>query len=147
MAKKSSQKKISAEDILADHSPEIRTLAENLRRIIRETVPSAAEKAYPTWHGVGYHHPECGYFCAIFPQENNVRLGFEFGVLLPDPDGLLQGDGSQVRYVILEPDRKIPLKGIQILLHHAINLPASRETKLALIRSSAKPVLGKDRDQ
>ena len=58
------------------------------------TTPEAVEKAYPSWHGIGYRLPESGYFCGICPLADSVKLGFEFGVLLPDPQGLLEGQGS-----------------------------------------------------
>src|SRR5687768_10871958 len=87
--------------ILARHTPAIRALAERLRALVRRTVPEAAERANAGWHSLSYHHPSAGYFCGIFPQADDVLLAFEFGVLLPDPDGLLEGEGKQVRYVRL----------------------------------------------
>ena len=130
---------MSPEDILAEHTPEVRALAERLRQLIRETVPEASEAAYPVWHGIGYRHPETGYFCAIFPLEDEVKLGFEFGVLLPDPAGLLQGNGRQVRYVHLRGPKDIRVRPLKALLRAAANLPGDRATKLALIRAGAKP--------
>jgi hypothetical protein len=131
---------IKPEDILAEHTPEVRALAESLRQLIRETVPNAIELAYPVWHGIGYRHAECGYFCGIFPQKRGVKLGFEFGVLLPDPNGLLEGDGKQVKYVNIKISKDIQVGAIKKLLVLAISLPASREVKMDLVRASAKPV-------
>jgi hypothetical protein len=62
------------EDILADHSPNVRKLAERLRILIRETVPEASEVAYPGWHAIGYRHPRSGYFCGIFPSAARLKL-------------------------------------------------------------------------
>lgn len=133
---------IRPEDILAEHTSEVRSLAESLRKLIRETVPDAIELAYPVWHGIGYRHPESGYFCAIFPQKDSVKLGFEFGVLLPDPDGLLEGTGRQVRYVNIQDSKDIRAGGIRKLLLAAISLPENREVKISLVKASAKPVQG-----
>jgi len=130
---------LAPEDILAEHTPEVRALAERLRLLIRETIPEASEAAYPVWHGIGYRHPEIGYFCAIFPLEHEVKLGFEFGVLLPDPTGLLQGQGRQVRYVHIVSEKDIRVRPLRALLRAAANLPGDRATKLALIRGGAKP--------
>ena len=129
----------SPEVILAGHAPEVRRLAERLRTLIRETVPDAFETAYPGWHGIGYRHPESGYFCAIFPQPAGVRLAFEWGVLLPDPHGLLGGTGKQVRYVEINQDEDLRETAIRDLLLAAVDLPGDRAFKLALIRQSAKP--------
>jgi hypothetical protein len=99
--------RLTPEHILTGHTPEVRELCEALRSLVRAEVPEASEVAYPSWHGIGYHHPTCGYFCAIFPVNDYVKLGFEFGVLLPDPDGLLTGDGKQIRYVNLRQQADI----------------------------------------
>lgn len=45
---------VKPEQILEGHTPQIRALAERLRRIILETVPDAVEAAYPVWRGIGY---------------------------------------------------------------------------------------------
>jgi hypothetical protein len=128
------------EAILVEHGPGVRELAEALRRLIRQTVPEVIETAYPGWHGIGYRHPASGYFCGIFPGAAEVKLGFEFGALLPDPDGLLEGSGKQVRYVTIREGRAIPVEGIQSLLRAALDLPAEKQVKLELIRAAAKPI-------
>lgn len=132
-------KKVGPETILGEFYPEVRQLAEIIRNFILQVVPQADEKAYPTWRGIGYRHPEMGYFCGIFPQEDGIRLGFEFGVLLPDPLGLLEGNGKQVRYVHLETGGDIPWQAIHDLLEAAINLPSKREVRLWLVENAARP--------
>ena len=115
---------ISPEFILAGHTPRVRALAERLRKLIRQSVPAATETAYPVWHGIGYRHLESGYFCAIFPQEEMIKLGFEYGVMLPDPEGLLEGTGKQVRYVYIRGMSDIRIRPIKRLLLAAIDLRA-----------------------
>lgn len=126
---------LTPEHILTGHTPEVRELCERLRSLIRATAPEASEKAYPIWHGIGYSHPQSGYFCAIFPQQDYVKLGFEFGVLLPDPEGLLQGDGKQVRYIYVRQPEDISAEAIQEFIYAALNLPAEREAKLWMIKN------------
>ena len=125
--------------ILADAAPGIRPLAERLRSLVRETVPEAIETPYPGWHAIGYRHPESGYFAGIFPETGRVRLAFEWGVLLPDPLGLLGGTGKQVRYVDVYDGGELRETVIRDLLLAAASLPADRSIKLALVRQSAKP--------
>lgn len=103
-------------EIIAGCSPEMIDLTEALRRFIRQTIPSAQELMYRGWKGIGYHHPESGYFCALFPRPEQVNLGFEWGVDLPDPQQLLQGTGKRLRYVVLTPDQPIPYDAIRDLL-------------------------------
>ncbi|MFY9270127.1 MAG: DUF1801 domain-containing protein [Candidatus Manganitrophaceae bacterium] len=118
-----------SEQILEGHTPQIRALAERLRRLVIETVPNAVETAYPVWHGIGYRHLESGYFCGIFPHKNGVKLGFEYGVFLPDPEGLLQGSGKQVRYIVIKEKKEIRVGAIKRLIRAAIRLPSGRKAK------------------
>lgn len=98
----------------------MQALAARLRDLVRATVPDAREKVYPVWHGIGYRHPECGYFCGIFPQENSMRLLFERGALLPDPDGLLEGTGKQTRYVDIRRQQDVRVRPIKRLIRAAL---------------------------
>ncbi len=139
MPKAKSGSTTSVEDILADHTPPVRLLVERLRGIIRQTVPEATEAAHPVWHSIGYRHPRGGYFCGIFPFQDRVDLAFEFGVLLPDPDRLLEGDGKQVRYLRIKDENDIREPALKALLQAAIDLPERRDVKLGLVRLRAKP--------
>lgn len=139
MAKSKSSLKFSVEDLLVDFPPQVRELVQVLRRLILEVVPNASETAQPSWRSLNYRHPESGYFCGIFPQQDMVRLAFEFGALLPDPENLLTGEGRQVRYLDLQDKEAIPVERLKEFLLAALALPSQREVKLALIRSGAKP--------
>ena len=140
MAKSKSKIVVSVESILADHQPEIRELVEHLRVVIRRTVPEATETAHAVWHSIGYTHPRGGYFCGIFPLRERIDLAFEFGVLLSDPDRLLEGNGKQVRYLRYRKTGDIDEAVLVRFLKAAIDLPERRDVKLALVRSAAKPV-------
>ncbi|OGO34522.1 MAG: hypothetical protein A2W35_05850 [Chloroflexi bacterium RBG_16_57_11] len=126
---------LTPEHILTGHTPEVRELSETLRKLVKAEVPEAIEVAYPSWHGIGYHHPICGYFCAIFPVTDYVKLGFEYGILLPDPEGLLTGDGKQVRYVNIWQRAEIREKAIAGLIQGALSLPPERDAKLWMIKN------------
>lgn len=92
---KATKPSLTIADLLADYPPAVQALTAELRHLIHSTVPVATEAVYPGWQAIGYTHPTCGYFCALFPQASGVNLALEFGVLLPDPEELLQGDGKQ----------------------------------------------------
>ena len=64
-----------------------------------------------------------------------MKLGFEFGVLLNDPDGVLEGMGQQVRYVVIKEGQAIPEGAIKQLLEAAVGLPHQRGVKLGLVRN------------
>lgn len=95
---------LAAADLLVDHQRPVLATALWLRRLVQDAVRDAVEVVYPGWHGLGYRHPEAGYFCAVFPRVADVRLSFEHGTLLADPHRLLRGSGRQVRHVeVLRP--------------------------------------------
>ncbi len=51
---------MTPDDILVDHSPIVRAIAGELRRLIHDTVEDMSERAYPGWHAVGFRHPRAG---------------------------------------------------------------------------------------
>jgi len=113
---------VSPDVILQAFEPAVARSAGELRRLVRETIPTATEHGYPGWRAIGYRDPQAGYFCGIFPQIASVRLIFEHGIRLDDPDGVLQGAGRQVRFIEITPDEVIPEQAIRRLLRAAIRL-------------------------
>jgi hypothetical protein len=91
-------------ELLADHSDDIQALFRRLRQAILTAVPELIERVYPGWHGLGFHHPDRGYLLAIFPMEDEVKVGFEYGAHLPDPYELLSGTGRRLRYLRFVPE-------------------------------------------
>ena len=59
--------RIAPEGILALFARDVGALAERLSAIVKQEVPGVVEKAHVGWKGIGYRHPEKGYFCGIFP--------------------------------------------------------------------------------
>ena len=106
--------------LLADHTDEVVAVAEWLREVVLEALPDAEERVYRGWHGFGYHHPEAGYVCAVFPRTGEVLLAFERGVLLHDPHGLLHGDGRTVRWVSVRAPGDPPADRLIELLDAAV---------------------------
>jgi DNA transformation protein and related proteins len=112
---------VSPEQILDGYVPAVRELADRARAIVRAAAPDAEEAGYAGWRLIGYRSPH--YFCFVAPQPDHVRLGFEHGKRLPDPDGVLEPMGKQVRFVRLVPGRPIPLVSVKRLLRAALATP------------------------
>ena len=89
----------SIDELLLVCGPEARGLAEAARKRIIEVVPDATERLRAGWGLIGYNAP--AYFAFIVPADDHVRIGFEWGVALPDPSDLLEGDQKQIRYVTI----------------------------------------------
>jgi hypothetical protein len=89
----------------------LRMITERARDLVRSTIPSAQEKVYTGWKLIGYRVPDgkkSRYFCCIVPQkkENDVLLGFEYGIAMQDPKSLMEGKGTKVRFVRIKKDNQ-----------------------------------------
>ena len=110
--------------------PPMREIAERLRDLVRRELPEADERLRLHWRLLGYHVP-VGRRRTIFtawvgPEARHVHLGFPMGVLVDDPDGVLEGRGitKQARWLtygsIDEVDEAVAVR----LLHAAAAVAA-----------------------
>ena len=123
---------LTPEELLADYPPQIRQIANQLRRLVKGQFPEVVERAYPGWRGIGYRHPDAGYFVGIFLHPDKARLGLEYGARLPDPGGVLKpgpSGGGQVRYLEMAAPQDIDPEQIAGLLTAAVELQRSRRGK------------------
>ena len=123
--------------LFAAYGPEVAALAEQAASLIERTVPSATQAVREGWRCVAFTHPDVGYFCGVFPRPGAARVGFEFGALLPDPDGLLQGGGAQLRYVVLVPGEPIPSVALTALIEAAVALPPDASVRRSMARAAS----------
>jgi hypothetical protein len=88
-------------DFLAESHPGLADLALWVREAVLAGEPDLSERVYRGWDGIGFRHPDAGYVCAVYPREREreVRLLFEHGVRLDDPERLLEGAGTQTRFI------------------------------------------------
>jgi hypothetical protein len=116
------------EQFLAPFPAEIRTLADQLRALITRTVTEVDEAVYTGWRLIGYRVCDgrrSRYFCYIAPFEDRVTLGFEYGVLLSNDVGLLEGTGTQVRYVTIREAQDIRKQELAALIAEAAAVAAT----------------------
>jgi hypothetical protein len=104
---------------LDERHPEQAALALWVREIVLRAEPDLTERVYRGWDGIGFRHPDAGYVCAIYPQPDGVRLWFEHGAALPDPESLLQGDGRG-RYIPLADTRSVPAETLERYVTQAV---------------------------
>lgn len=90
------------DDVLGGVDKTLATLSHRLRDIIIDVDPDTTEQPRPgdraLHYGVGTRKMAEGY-AYIIPQKSYVNLGFYKGTSLPDPMGLLEGTGKELRHV------------------------------------------------
>jgi hypothetical protein len=130
---------IPPEALLADYPAEIRSQAEVLRTIVRDTVPEVIERVRGGWRLIGYEIPigrRPRYFAYIAPEPVHVHLGFEYGAWMSDPDRRLEGAHlklRKVRFMTFTPGEPIPTAACADLLREAVRVATlSRDERLAL---------------
>jgi hypothetical protein len=127
----------SPEAFLAPYPAPIRDAAHRLREIVQRTVPGAIEAVRPGWHLIGYSVPagrRTPYFGFVAPEPIHVQLGFEYGMLIDDPDGELGGtDLRQVRFITFHHPDEVRERQVGRFIRDAARLAAmSRAERLAL---------------
>jgi hypothetical protein len=117
---------VPPEAFLASLPPPLAEIAQRLRRIVHETLPDVEERVRPGWGLIGYDlvtGRRSVYFAWIWPEpaDLHVHLGFVHGVLMDDPEGVLQGQGTTVnaRWLTYQPGDRIDDRRVPVLLREA----------------------------
>lgn len=98
---RSTAEKLSA--LIAKYAPAHLQLVSAVRRSLRKRLPTANEVVYEyrAWIVISYSPSEHGYegVLAIRADADGVKLYFNRGKELPDPEKLLRGSGGQMRSI------------------------------------------------
>ena len=110
--------------LVAKVAPAHRRLIGAMRRWLLERLPTAHELVYEyrDWIVISYSPSERGYegVLAIRADANGVKLYFNSGKGLPDPDKLLRGSANQVRWIQMEGAPTLARPAVAILVDEAI---------------------------
>ena len=110
--------------LIAKFAPAHLRLIGAMRRWLRKRLPTAHEVAYEyrDWFVISYSPSERGYegVLAIRGSADGVRLYFNRGKGLPDPEKLLQGSGKQTRSIDLEGSSTLARPEVARLIDEAI---------------------------
>ena len=90
------------EEAISRSSSRMAELARLLRELILEVDPNVVEVPWPHQQIIGYGvgpKKMTEHYCYIAPQKEYANLGFYYGAVLPDPEGLLEGTGKNLRHV------------------------------------------------
>ena len=109
--------------LLLPYGAAIEKLALAARRLILEEAPEAAEFVYEVYT-IADHFTFTGRpsdaFVFTTTHANWVNLGFNFGSLLKDPEGLLRGEGKMIRHVRIAQAADLDAPGVRQLIRAAI---------------------------
>jgi hypothetical protein len=110
---------------IAKFEPKHQTLIRALRKALRHRFPTANELVYDNYNFfvIGYCSTErpSDCFVSIAAAANGVGLAFYYGAKLPDPHKLLQGSGSQNRFLRLDLAKVLERMEVEELLAAAAN--------------------------
>jgi hypothetical protein len=115
------QTKAATEDYFKALGANRRKTAEALRRLILEYVPGVKESmkwGRPVFEGNGL-------VCYIANAKDHLTLGFYYGSYLRDPDGMLEGEGKQLRHVKVTDESPLHEIGLIGLIKEAARIDAS----------------------
>ena len=105
-------------------SPENQTLIRGVRNALRQRLPDANELVYDNYHFfvIGYCATERPSDCivSLAASAKGVTLSFYRGAALADPDGRLQGGGSQNRFIRLESPATLSDPAVDRLIGEAV---------------------------
>lgn len=109
-------------DFLIGYDESIYTLSFKLRQVLIENLPGIIEEldTPAKMIGYGYGRKYSELICVIIPSKKGVKLGFNRGNELPDPNNLLEGNGKISRYIIIKSEEQINSAEIKLLLANAL---------------------------
>jgi Domain of unknown function (DU1801) len=131
--------------LLARHSEAVVRTALAARKLILEEAPEANEFVYEVYtiaDHFGFTDRPSDAFVFTTTHANWVNLGFNFGALLPDPEGLLRGEGKIIRHVRIAGAKDLDVPGVRELVRAAIaqaERPVGKAGKRRTIVRTAAP--------
>jgi hypothetical protein len=119
---------------LRPYDPAIQDLALRLRDFVLEEMAPCHENIYDAYSAVaiGYGWSERlrdGVF-HIAVYTNHVNLGFNYGATLPDPLGILEGKGKQIRHLRIKTPAELARAEIRSYVRHALKTARDDARKL-----------------
>jgi hypothetical protein len=110
------------EAFLDGYPSEVQDVALAARQLLNEVLPGATETLDEPARLIGYSYGPGykGLVCTLILHRTAVKLGVVRGSELPDPRGLLQGEGKVHRHVELRTAADLKRTGLKPLLKAAL---------------------------
>ena len=110
------------DDVIAQAPPEIQTLARAARELLADVMPGVTEVPWARQKIAGYGigpKKMSEHFCYVAPFKRHLNLGFFYGAHLPDPQGLLEGKGADLRHVKIRRAEDLEQPALRQLIERA----------------------------
>jgi hypothetical protein len=134
---------------LEAYSPEVAGMARKALATLRRRLPNAIELVYDNYNalacGFGPNDRASDVIFSIAVYPKHINFFFLQGAKLPDADGLLQGDGSRVRYVRLEDEKTLDRADVKAMMTTAMKMAKVPFDKSVSYKLVIKSVSAKQR--
>ena len=110
------------EEFLSSYDEQVFSNALKLREVLLANLSGIMEQVDLPARMIAYCYGQkyTEMICTIIPSKKGLKLGFYKGPELPDPDGLLEGEGKISRYVVIHSPEQINSPAIKKLLASAL---------------------------
>ena len=141
--KKAESAEVQLERFLDAYTPEIAAFARVALAKMRKRLPHAVEMVYDNYNalvcgfGPTERASEAVFSIVMFPKY--VSFFFLQGAVLPDPKGLLQGEGNVVRHIRLEDEETLDRADVKAMMATAMKMakvPFDKKTEYKLVIKS-----------
>lgn len=106
---------------LRGKEPNLSAVARSLGKLVKKVVPKMKE-GINAWHQPTFESN--GPFCVYMVGTHHITFLFIRGTSLPDPEGLLEGTGKNLRHVKIRSEEDLSRRGFKELLRAAARLNA-----------------------
>ncbi|ASS48589.1 MAG: hypothetical protein CHH17_07545 [Candidatus Fluviicola riflensis] len=119
------------DQFLASYDEQIIYNALVLRELVISTLPDITEQIDVSAKMIAYCYGNkyAELICVIIPSKKGLKLGFNRGTSLPDPNGLLKGTGKISRYVEIKKTEDIQDPAVKVLIEEGLKLYREQITK------------------
>ena len=126
------------ENFLSSYSEEVFAHALKLREVVLSNLPDINEQLDLPAKMIAYTYgPKyADLVCVIIPSKKGLKLGFNRGNELPDPDHLLEGSGKISRYVEIKSEKQIHSTALKKLLKAALKAYKDRSKDPSLKKNT-----------
>ena len=107
------------EDVIAAAPTDIQALARAARELLADVMPGITEVPWARQKIAGYGigpKKMSQHFCYIAPFKQHLNFGFMYGARLPDPEGLLEGAGRDLRHIKIRSAKQLESPALRALV-------------------------------